>query len=299
MNALLLGVVRGITDRYAFMMFAGCDEESDPLLDDECKIESTVSQQCLSATLQPGTSLVASGYCFYSSSTFFALTLGAGVQIFTLDVTIGEFVLTHANIKLPERGSIYSMNEANRMMWDEPLRQYIEDIQQGLCESGKKYTARYVGSMVADVHRTLLYGGIFGYPADSKNKNGKLRLLYEAAPMAYLVEQAGGLALTGKTRIMDLIPQSVHQRVPVILGSPADVRECREYYEAFSSSATVGGDPTKQAIRERCFARLKPGQLVDTSMDRTPDSIAVDTTGDGKVDKVVKLTEWQGELPES
>ena len=116
------------------------------------------------------------------------------------------------------------------MYWDPPLRSYVEDIQQGLGESGKRYSSRYIGSMVGDVHRTLLYGGIFGYPADAKNTNGKLRLLYEAAPMAYLIEQAGGLALTGKTRIMDLIPQNVHQRVPVILGSPDDVREVRAPY---------------------------------------------------------------------
>ena len=112
------------------------------------------------------------------------------------------------------------------MYWDPPLRSYVEDIQQGLGESGKRYSSRYIGSMVGDVHRTLLYGGIFGYPADAKNTNGKLRLLYEAAPMAYLVEQAGGLALTGKTRVMDLLPRPVHQQ-PVLLGSRDDVLECR------------------------------------------------------------------------
>ena len=170
--------------------------------------------------------------------------------------------------------------------------------------------------MVGDVHRTLLYGGIFGYPADAKNTNGKLRLLYEAAPMAYLIEQAGGLALTGKTRIMDLIPQNVHQRVPVILGSPDDVPEvraphtstsstppspqplhasaathlqCRGYYDIFTGSNTMGDSDEAAAIRARCFTRLTPGQLLDTTMDRVPDSIALDTTGDGRVDKVVKI----------
>eukprot|EP00908_Phaeocystis_cordata_P009722 Transcript_20515.p1 GENE.Transcript_20515~~Transcript_20515.p1 ORF type:complete len:385 (-),score=108.46 Transcript_20515:248-1402(-) len=247
------------------------------------------SAQCLAATLQPGTSLVASGYCLYSSSTFFALTLGAGVQIFTLDTQIGEFVLTHPNVKIPERGAIYSMNEANRPMWDQPLRSYIEDIQSGQGESGKAYSSRYIGSMVGDVHRTLLYGGVFGYPADAKNRNGKIRLLYEAAPMAYLVEQAGGLATTGKTRIMDLVPQNVHQRVPVILGSPDDVKECRRYYDAFTASATMDGSDEAKAIRARCFTRLTPGQLVDTTMTKEPDSIALDTTGDGTVDKVVPI----------
>ena len=225
----------------------GCEADpEEPTPDEDCEI-SGVSQECLSATLQPGSSLVCSGYCLYSSSTFFALTLGAGVQMFTLDTMIGEFVLTRPNVRLPERGAMYSMNEANRYAWDAPLRTYIEDIQQGKGESGKAYTARYIGSMVGDVHRTLLYGGIFGYPADAKNKNGKLRLLYEAAPMAYLIEQAGGLALTGKSRIMDLIPQNVHQRVPVILGSPDDVRECRKYYDRLTASP----DRARWATRPR------------------------------------------------
>ena len=267
-----------------------CIDDEDDFPPDDCEIESVASQQCLASTLQPGTSLVASGYCLYSSSTFFCLTLGAGVQIFTLDTMIGEFVLTHPNVKIAQRGQIYSMNEANRNQWDAPLRTYINDLQDGNGESGKRYTSRYIGSMVGDVHRTLLYGGIFGYPADSKNVNGKLRLLYEAAPMAYLVEQAGGLALTGKTRIMDLIPQSVHQRVPVILGSPEDVRELRKYYDIFTGSDTMDGDSEEaKAIRERCFTRLSPGQLLDTTMNKVPDSMAVDSTGDGKVDKIVKL----------
>jgi len=209
--------------------------------------------------------------------------------MFTLDTSIGEFVLTQPNVKVPDRGSIYSMNEANRPNWDPPLRAYVEDIQNGKGESGAMYTSRYIGSMVGDVHRTLLYGGIFGYPADGKNRNGKIRLLYEAAPMAYLVEQAGGLATTGKTRIMDLVPQNVHQRIPVILGSPDDVRECRRYYDAFTSTATMDDSEEARTIRVRCFSRLKPGQLLDTTMDTTPDSIALDTTGDGTVDKVVPI----------
>jgi len=284
------GTIFGIfeDDQTCIVPEEGC-EPTDPAPDD-CGV-SEVSTQCLAATLQPGTSLVVSGYCLYSSSTFFALTLGAGVQIFTLDTQIGEFVLTHPNVRLPERGAIYSMNEANRPMWDAPLRAYVEAIQSGSGESGKRYTSRYIGSMVGDVHRTLMYGGLFGYPADQKNKNGKLRLLYEAAPMAYLIEQAGGRATTGKTRLMDLVPQSVHQRVPVILGSPDDVRECRSYYDAFTSSATMDDSEEAIAIRARCFSRLTPGQLVDTTMDTEPDSIALDTTGDGKVDKVVPIAD--------
>lgn len=132
--------------------------------------------------------------------------------------------------------NVYSFKEANRWDWDQPLQDYITDIQQGRGDTQRCYTSRYIGSMVADVHCTLLYGGIFGYPADNKNPDGKLRLLHEAAPMSFLVEQAGSMALTGKNRIIDLHPKSIHQRVPCILGSPEDVQELRRYYEA-------SGDP--------------------------------------------------------
>lgn len=158
--------------------------------------------KCLVDTLKPGNSLVASGYCLYSSSCFFCLTIGNGVNIFTLDRSIGEFVLTHKDVQIPARGKIYSFNEANRGEWDQPLVDYITAIQNGKGESGKQYSSRYIGSMVGDVHRTLLYGGIFGYPVTKKSPDGKLRLLYEAAPMSFLMEQAGGLSSTGKERIM-------------------------------------------------------------------------------------------------
>jgi fructose-1,6-bisphosphatase I len=143
----------------------------------------------LQDTLQPGNHLVAAGYCLYSSATTLVFTLGNGVQGFTLDESLGEFVLTHRNMKIPTRGSIYSFNEANRWDWDEPLQNYITDIQQGHGDMKRRYSSRYVGSMVADVHRTLQYGGIFGYPADKKNKDGKLRLLYEAGTYTYTNER--------------------------------------------------------------------------------------------------------------
>lgn len=120
--------------------------------------------KCLAGTLRPGNSLVAAGYCLYSSSTFFCLTLGNGVNIFTLDRSIGEFVLTHKDVKIPSRGKIYSFNEGNRNDWEPALQEYVSAIQTGKGESGKQYSARYIGSMVGDVHRTLLYGGTFGYP---------------------------------------------------------------------------------------------------------------------------------------
>eukprot|EP00306_Pavlova_sp_CCMP459_P009493 CAMPEP_0185190654 /NCGR_PEP_ID=MMETSP1140-20130426/11084_1 /TAXON_ID=298111 /ORGANISM="Pavlova sp., Strain CCMP459" /LENGTH=443 /DNA_ID=CAMNT_0027757317 /DNA_START=17 /DNA_END=1348 /DNA_ORIENTATION=+ len=207
-------------------------------------------EECLTSTLKPGNALVASGYCLYSSATHFVMTLGAGVQGFTLDETNGEFVLTHPDIQLPPRGKIYSLNEGNRWQWDDALRDYVTAIQTGEGETGVQYTARYIGSMVGDVHRTLLYGGIFAYAADKKNVNGKLRLLYEAAPMSFLIEQAAGKAVTGLYRIMDIIPTNVHQRVPVIMGSPDDVDEAMKYYEAEAEK--------NPELKARCEARMAP-----------------------------------------
>eukprot|EP00168_Porphyra_purpurea_P020911 TRINITY_DN89_c0_g1_i8.p1 TRINITY_DN89_c0_g1~~TRINITY_DN89_c0_g1_i8.p1 ORF type:complete len:413 (-),score=126.09 TRINITY_DN89_c0_g1_i8:576-1814(-) len=185
---------------------------------------------CLANTMQPGSSLVAAGYCMYSSSCMMVLTTGAGVNGFTLDPQIGEFVLTHPNITIPKRGKIYSFNEANEPAWDPVLRKYISNLKTGNNVSSTAYSSRYIGSMVADVHRTLMYGGIFGYPADKKNPNGKLRLLYECAPMSFLVEQAGGMSTTGKERVLDVIPNAVHQRLPLILGSADDVQELLDMY---------------------------------------------------------------------
>ena len=188
---------------------------------------------CMVNTLQPGNNLAAAGYILYSSSTFLTLTIGNGVYGFTLDEQIGEFVLSHPCIQLPDQMGIMSFNEANLDLWDEPMQNVHEAWRTGKSKLGKRYTSRYVGSMVADVHRTLLYGGVFGYPADSKNTKGKLRLLYEAAPMSFLIEQAGGLSTTGKDRIMDLIPENVHQRVPVIMGSKTEVQEVIDAYNTF------------------------------------------------------------------
>ena len=236
-----VGTIFGIFEKQDQECMIQFDEDDD---DDN---GNSAEQQCLQDTLQPGTNLVAAGYCLYSSATHLVFTLGNGVDGFTLDERIGEFVLTHPDMKIPSRGKIYSFNEANRWDWDTPLQDYITDIQQGLGDTKSRYSSRYVGSMVADVHRTLQYGGIFGYPADRRNPNGKLRLLYEAAPMAFLVEQAGGLALTGKNRIMDIPPTSVHQRVPCILGSRDDVLELLRYYSASTDPELIA----------RCEARLR------------------------------------------
>jgi fructose-1,6-bisphosphatase I len=173
--------------------------------------------------LQKGNKQVAAGYVVYGSSTMLMYSTGNGVNGFTLDPSVGMFLLSNPEIKIPERGKIYSVNEGNYPLWDEGLRKYIDDLKM----KGPK--ARYIGSMVADVHRTLIKGGIFAYPADSKNKNGKLRLLYEASPMSFLVEQAGGRATTGEEDILNVKPESIHQRVPVFLGSRENIVELLNY----------------------------------------------------------------------
>ena len=195
------------------------------------KMDSESEYVCMINTLQPGTKLLAAAYCLYSSSTFFVLTLGDGTYGFTLDESIGEFILSHPKIKIPESSSIYSMNESKSWLWDEPLQRVYDGWKKGTGKSGKEYSSRYIGSMVGDVHRTLLYGGVFGYPADTKNPNGKLRLLYEGAPMSYIVEQAGGLATTGVERVMEITPTIVHQRVPIMMGSKNEIEEVIEAYK--------------------------------------------------------------------
>jgi len=181
--------------------------------------------------LQPGSKLVAAGYCMYGSATMMVLTTGNGVNAFTLDPTTGEFVLTHPNIKMPEKKNIYSINEGYSKYWHDPITKFINKIKDP--ENSKEvFSARYVGSMVADVHRTLLYGGIFLYPSDKRSSEGKLRLLYEANPMAMILEQAGGKASVGMNRILDIIPTDIHQRVPVFLGSKGNMAQLEEYLKA-------------------------------------------------------------------
>ncbi|KAH0883213.1 hypothetical protein HID58_059309 [Brassica napus] len=181
--------------------------------------------------LKPGNEMVAAGYCMYGSSCMLVLSTGTGVHGFTLDPSLGEFILTHPDIKIPNKGNIYSVNEGNAQNWDGPTTKYVERCKYPKDGSPAK-SLRYVGSMVADVHRTLLYGGIFLYPADKKSPNGKLRVLYEVFPMAFLMEQAGGQAFTGKKRALDLVPKKIHERSPIFLGSYDDVEEIKALYAA-------------------------------------------------------------------
>lgn len=173
--------------------------------------------------------LIAAGYIMYSSQTVLLLTLGNGVYGFTLDLRIGEFVLTSANVKIPKRGRIYSFNEANYFKWPKSLQKYVTDIKQSKSEQRLSYTARYIGSLVGDIHRTLYYGGIFAYPADTKRPKGKLSLLSEVSPMAYIIEQAGGKASTGYQRILSIKPQTLDETVGCFMGSYDDVSEVERY----------------------------------------------------------------------
>jgi fructose-1,6-bisphosphatase I len=184
--------------------------------------------------LRPGHEIAAAGYALYGPSTVLTLSTGHGVHSFTLDPNVGEFFLAHPNIRVPLRGSCYSINEGYMTHWPEPVKKWNAWVKSEDKATGKPYSHRYIGALVADAHRTLLKGGIFAYPADSKSPKGKLRLLYEANPMAYLFEQAGGMATDGIHRILDLKPTALHQRTPLVLGSTEDVLAYRQFMNAES-----------------------------------------------------------------
>ncbi|XXG78131.1 hypothetical protein AAC387_Pa08g2139 [Persea americana] len=199
-------------------------------------MKKDAKEPTLDDVLQPGKNMLAAGYCMYGSSCTFVLSTGTGVNGFTLDPSLGEFILTHPDIKIPNKGKIYSVNEGNAKNWDGPTAKYVENCKFPKDGSSSK-SLRYIGSMVADVHRTLLYGGVFLYPADKKSPNGKLRVLYEVFPMSFLMEQAGGQAFTGKQRALDLVPTMIHQRSPIFLGSYDDVEEIKALYAAETNDA--------------------------------------------------------------
>lgn len=184
--------------------------------------------------LQVGRKQVAAGYIIYGSSTMLVYTTGDGVRGFTLDPSVGEFYLSHPDITIPARSKYYSTNEGNSIYWQEGMTRYVEYLKQSDKATDRPYSARYIGSLVADFHRNLIDGGVFLYPTDTKSpakSAGKLRLLYEAAPLAFIAEQAGGRAITDDGRdIMDIEPDSLHQRVPLIIGSKHDVDIAEEFF---------------------------------------------------------------------
>jgi fructose-1,6-bisphosphatase I len=179
--------------------------------------------------LQPGYRQVAAGYVVYGPSTVLVYTTGDGVHGFTLDPTIGAFVLSNEKMRMPEQGSYYSVNDANSAGWPEAYRAYVERLRSG--GMGREYSARYIGSLVADFHRTLLKGGVFLYPPTLKQPKGKLRLLYEANPLAFIAEQAGGIATNGAERILDIMPEGIHQRTPFCVGSRREMEALVEAVE--------------------------------------------------------------------
>lgn len=187
--------------------------------------------------LQAGTEQIAAGYCLYGPSTIMVLTTGRGVSMFTLDSSCGEFILTRDHVKIPEDTKEFAINASNQRHWEAPVRRYIQECIEGKeGVRGKDFNMRWVASMVAEVHRILTRGGVFMYPIDEKmrkaGKEGKLRLLYEANPMGMVIEQAGGLASTGRERILELQPYALHQRVPVVLGSKNEVQRVIDYHLA-------------------------------------------------------------------
>ena len=160
------------------------------------------------------------------------MSTGNGVNGYTLDPSLGEFVLTHPNMRIRERGNIYSINEGNSLHWQDATKEYIKSIKRP-ADGTAPYSLRYVGSMVADVHRTILYGGVFLYPVDKKSTKGKLRVLYESIPMAYIIEMAGGRAITGEGNVLDIKAKSIHERCGIICGSVEDVNDCENIYNNY------------------------------------------------------------------
>jgi fructose-1,6-bisphosphatase I len=181
--------------------------------------------------MQKGNELISAGFCVYGSSTQMIICIDKVVNGYTLDPSLGEFILTHPSIKMPISHPIYSINEGNAAIWDETITNYVKS-KKNPPKGEKTYSLRYIGSMVGDVNRTLMYGGIFMYPADIKSPEGKLRLLYECAPMAYIIQNAGGKATTGTMNILDIMPKNIHQRAPIIIGSIKDVEEVEELYDS-------------------------------------------------------------------
>jgi fructose-1,6-bisphosphatase I len=183
--------------------------------------------------LQPGAQQICAGYAMYGSSTMLVITVGSGVHGFTLNRDTGDFILSHPHMRIPADTHEFAINMSNYRFWESPMQQYIDDCLQGReGRRGKDFNMRWIASMVAEIHRILIRGGIFIYPIDSKNRKqgGRIRLMYETNPMSFIVEQAGGLASTGRHRIMEIVPEALHQRTPVVMGSKNEVEKVNGYY---------------------------------------------------------------------
>lgn len=191
--------------------------------------------------LQHGYEQVAAGYVIYGSSTMLVYTTGKGVNGFTLDPSIGEFCLSHPDMKIPEDGVTYAVNEGNYLRFPQYIKDYIKYCQEEDAATSRPYTSRYIGSMVADIHRTLITGGVFLYPETSSYPNGKLRLLYECNPMAFIIEQAGGKAVSGKERVLEIKPTYLHERIPITIGSKNMVDKVLSFLETTQERSETKG----------------------------------------------------------
>lgn len=190
--------------------------------------------------LRPGNHQLAAGYAIYGPSTMFVLTVGKGTHGFTLDREVGNFILTHPNMQIPEETSEFAINASNERFWEPPVQRYVSECKNGRTDVRERdFNMRWIASMVADIHRILMRGGVFMYPRDTKDpsKPGRLRLMYEANPMSFVVEQAGGIGSTGRMRILDIEPEQIHQRVPVIIGSRKEVERLERYHHEYDSGA--------------------------------------------------------------
>jgi fructose-1,6-bisphosphatase I len=200
--------------------------------------------------LQPGRRMIAAGYVVYGSSTVMIYSVGHGVHGFTLDPAVGAFILSHENIRMPDQGKYYSVNEAYRDNFPAPYNEFLEALRKG--QLGRPYASRYIGSMVADFHRTLLTGGVFMYPPTKDYARGKLRLLYEANPIAFLAEQAGGVATDGVGNILDIRPTEIHQRTPLVVGSRREM----EYFQSLQTRTAAEDMPLAQPVNPRPTAAV-------------------------------------------
>jgi fructose-1,6-bisphosphatase I / sedoheptulose-1,7-bisphosphatase len=190
--------------------------------------------------LQPGTKQLAAGYAIYGPSTMLVITVGKGTHGFTLDREVGNFILTHGDIEIPADTSEFAINTSNERFWEPPIQRYVAECKAGKTDiRGRDFNMRWIASMVADVHRILMRGGVFMYPRDTKDvsKPGRLRLMYEANPMSFVIEQAKGLASTGRQRIMEVTPENIHQRIPVVVGSRNEVERIEKYHHEYDTGA--------------------------------------------------------------
>lgn len=190
--------------------------------------------------LQPGTKQLAAGYAIYGPSTMLVITVGKGTHGFTLDREVGNFILTHGDIEIPADTSEFAINTSNERFWEPPIQRYVAECKAGKTDiRGRDFNMRWIASMVADVHRILMRGGVFMYPRDTKDvsKPGRLRLMYEANPMSFVIEQAKGLASTGRKRIMEVTPENIHQRIPVVVGSRNEVERIEKYHHEYDTGA--------------------------------------------------------------